>query len=118
MGEKFCGHCGERLERKRFGRRLEDRSAFLKRIYCNRECMAAAYVKPAPSLAGLRWRASKLRGSFCEACGVTDRLQAHHIDGNVQNDSRDNIQTLCISCHASHHHRVRRAGLTVPGRAT
>ena len=115
--EKYCGHCGEQLERKRFNGRLEDLGAFKKRIYCSRACMANGYVKDAPLIGTYRWRASKLRGTCCEVCGAKERLHAHHIDGNVSNNSHANIQTLCISCHVSHHHRVRRAGLTVPGRA-
>ena len=69
------------------------------------------------ALDGLRWRAAKVRGNYWEVCGAKERLQAHHIDGNVRNNSPSNIQTLCVSCHISHHHRARRAGLTVAGRA-
>lgn len=34
-----CMYCNEPLKRKRFGKRLEDISAFNKRKFCDRECM-------------------------------------------------------------------------------
>ena len=114
---KACHACGARMTRQRFSGRLEDRTAFLRRRYCNRACMGRAFVKDTPSSSALRYRTAKYRGTICEQCGATTSLHAHHIDGNLHNDSPQNIQTLCTHCHGSHHHRVRRAGLTVPGRA-
>jgi hypothetical protein len=112
-----CRKCGTRLKRKRFNGRLEDRRAFLRRRFCDQTCMAHAYVKNTPSHADtFRWRARKLRGRCCEVCGATTNLAAHHLDGNEQHNSPTNIQTLCGRCHTTHHHRVRRAGLTVPGK--
>ena len=114
--EKECLHCGTILKRKRFGGRLEDRGVFLRRVYCNRTCMASAYVSDTSQPNSKRRRTSRYRGSNCENCGTSTPLHGHHIDGNLDNDSPQNIQTLCASCHATHHHRARRAGLTVPGR--
>jgi hypothetical protein len=37
--------------------------------------------------------------NYCECCGFTEGLQTHHIDGNHQNNSRDNRQRLCSRCH-------------------
>ena len=113
---KHCPHCEKKMERRRFNGRLEDLAAFRRRIYCDRRCMAAAYVRDTSQPNSKRRRVSTYRGKTCESCGATTLLHAHHIDGNLDNDSPDNIQTLCASCHATHHHRVRRAGLTVPGR--
>lgn len=42
----------------------------------------------------------------CECCGLTEwnekpiRLQVHHIDGNRQHNTRDNLQILCPNCHS------------------
>ena len=42
----------------------------------------------------------------CECCGLTKwngkpiRLQVHHIDGNRQHNTRDNLQILCPNCHS------------------
>jgi hypothetical protein len=114
---KTCDQCGSTMTRKRINGRLEDMGTFLRRRYCDQQCMAAAFVKDAPS----HWdtfhsRARKKRRSCCESCGGTTRLHAHHIDGDRTNNSDENIQTLCVHCHVTHHHRARRAGLTVAGR--
>jgi hypothetical protein len=114
--EKFCLACGARLERKYFNGRLEDLGAFKRRKYCNQGCMAQVFVKDVPSRSALLKRVDKYRGNSCEICGGTKNIHKHHIDGNLLNDSPENIQTLCGSCHITHHHRVRRAGQTVPGR--
>ena len=112
-----CDHCGALMERKRFNGTLESLSNFLHRRYCDRACMAAAFVKDAPSHEDtFHWRARRLRGRACESCGATTKLHAHHIDGNEANNSPENIQTLCATCHITHHHRARRAGQTVAGR--
>lgn len=42
----------------------------------------------------------------CECCGLKDwnkkpiQLQVHHIDGNRQHNTRDNLQILCPNCHS------------------
>jgi 5-methylcytosine-specific restriction endonuclease McrA len=114
---RTCRHCATLLHRKAFNGRLEDRGVFLRRQFCDRICMAHGYVKAMPLHEDtFRWRARKLRGHCCESCGAMTRLHAHHIDGNEQNNWPENIQTLCVRCHISHHHRARRAGLTVAGK--
>jgi hypothetical protein len=114
--DRFCQSCGNRLTRKRFGVRLEDRNCFLRRVYCNQDCMACGYVKDTSQPGSKRRRVTKYRGTSCESCGATTNLHAHHVDENLDNDSPENIQTLCGPCHNSHHHRARRAGKTVAGR--
>lgn len=90
-----------------------DFSRFLNRKYCSLSC---ANTRKEVTTAALRWRAEQLRGNVCEICGTTERLQAHHIDGNIGHNVPENIQTLCISCHAKHHHWCRRNGMNIPGR--
>ena len=114
--QKKCAHCERVMERKRFNGRLEDFGAFMRRVYCNQDCMAKGYVLDAPSEQQLMKRARAFLTNRCANCGASQRLQAHHIDQNRANNCAKNIQTLCISCHAVHHHRARRAGLTVAGR--
>ena len=113
--EQYCQQCGTRLERKDYNGRLEELANFKRRKYCNQTCMAIAFVSDAPCEGVLHRRARRFLGTSCEFCGVTTRLQAHHRDTNVQNNSPENIQTLCISCHASYHHRVRRVGAMAHG---
>lgn len=115
--KRYCLHCGRQLTRKYYRGRLEDMGAFNRRKYCNQACMAAAYAKDTPSYSALLKRAIRFRGNCCEVCGGTHMVSSHHIDGNPANNSPENIQTLCGSCHTSHHHHARRAGLTVPGKA-
>ena len=41
--------------------------------------------------------------STCEDCGFKPihscQLDVHHIDNNLDNDSIDNLRTLCANCH-------------------
>jgi hypothetical protein len=63
-----------------------------------------------------RLRARKLMKEACEACGYGERLHAHHIDQNVENNTEENVQTLCQSCHDFWHTRQKRLGLEIAGR--
>ena len=101
--ERFCAHCRRRLERKRINGRLEDRTVFLKRRYCNRNCMAQAYLQEDANLAALRKRAEKFRVGECQQCNTKEKLQIHHLDGNPANNSPKNLMTLCSSCHMKWH---------------
>lgn len=101
--QKTCAYCGKALERKRINGRLEDRVIFLRRKYCNRLCMAQAFVKQEVTLAALHWRANKLKRSSCEMCPATENLDVHHKDGNPENNELENVMTLCDSCHAKWH---------------
>ena len=114
--ERKCQHCGKSMARKHINGRLEDLGAFNRRHYCTRKCMGRSFVKDVPSKSALLKRISKYRGDYCEVCGATEKIHAHHIDGSLLNDSPENIQTLCASCHITHHHHARRVGQKVPGR--
>lgn len=46
-----------------------------------------------------RTEARKLKKSYCEKCGTTEKLEVDHIDGNRSNNDPQNIQTLCTFCH-------------------
>jgi hypothetical protein len=79
--------------------RLEDLTAFLRRKYCNRECMGKAFLSDDPTATYMR----KFRKDSCENCGGTSRLGVHHKDEDRTNNSLGNLQTLCARCHTSHH---------------
>lgn len=111
---KYCETCGKLLERKRYNGRLEDLARYNARKYC---CLSCANTRKIITKAGLRHRAEQLRKNKCEICGSEQNLHAHHIDGNISNNVPENIQTLCGSCHAKHHHIMQRLGKTVAGRA-
>lgn len=36
---------------------------------------------------------------YCEKCGMTERLEVDHIDGDRSNNKLNNLQTLCNNCH-------------------
>lgn len=111
---KSCKICGKEFGRRRFNGRLEDMGRFLKRKHCSRKC-ANTRVRP-KHWETHHWRARKHRGSSCEACGSTEKLHAHHVDGHPKNNSPENIQTLCAYCHNFLHATADRLGWTIPGR--
>jgi len=112
--KKYCETCGAQMSRRRYNGRLEDFGVFQRRKYCSLSC---ANTRKEVTTAGLRWRAEQLRDPACEICGAFSKLHAHHIDGDITNNTSENIQTLCARCHAAHHHYTRRLGLMVAGRA-
>ena len=101
---KNCEHCGEGMERTRMSGRLEDRTAFLNRKYCNTRCMALAMMKEFPTRSAIQKRIAVHRKDSCESCGGQKRLGIHHKDRNWRNNELSNLQTLCASCHTSLHH--------------
>ena len=109
-----CGYCRKQLVRKRFNGRLEDRSIFLRRKYCNRECFARGMLKDDATKSALMKRANKLCGEHCEACGTQNRIGTHHRDGNIRNNSKKNRMTLCPTCHTKWHWEN---GKTMPKRS-
>lgn len=100
-----CAYCGKRMTRKRMGDRLEDLTAFSKRKYCDRLCMAMGMMQESPSEHALHKRAQSARKDQCQICGATEILNVHHIDGNPKNNDQSNLMTLCASCHATFHWR-------------
>lgn len=45
---------------------------------------------------------------YCAICGTTQNLQVHHLDRNIKNNTEENLQTLCQSCHMKLHWQQRR----------
>ena len=39
----------------------------------------------------------------CSLCGSTNKLLAHHLDGNYKNNVLENITIVCRSCHNKIH---------------
>lgn len=105
MMRMVCKHCGQVLQRKRFGPRLEDLTVFKNRKFCNRTCMAHFMIKDNPSRSAIQRRLKKHRKQSCDLCGSSVNLCMHHKDKDWMNNSEDNLQTLCSSCHTSLHHR-------------
>lgn len=108
--EKRCLMCGCRLARKRYGDRLEDFQAYTRRRFCSLSC-ANSRTKGGLSRKAYHAQARKLRKKFCEACGETRKLHAHHVDEDWTNNDPPNIQTLCVFCHQYWHATHRRLGV-------
>jgi len=113
---KPCENCGGMMTRKKYRGRLEDRAVFERRRFCSLSC---ANTRTDISKSGWLWRVKKYRKKNCEACGIAERLQVHHVDGNHKNTNQKNqknLQTLCIWCHRFIHHTADRRGWKEPGR--
>lgn len=41
--------------------------------------------------------------SRCKWDKIPEILEVHHKDGNRMNDNIDNLEVLCLNCHAEHH---------------
>ena len=102
------------MERRRYARKLEDMSIFIKRKYCSRECMRKAYIKK--DGIGQQWSTAhhsarsiaysiKEMPKVCELCGSDRNIDVHHKDGNHLNNSFDNLITVCRSCHLKLHRK-------------
>ena len=103
---KFCKACGKELRRKRYGKRLEDRTRFLAREHCDQSC---ANSRKVVTRSAHQWRARPYRKEACEECGTGLNLHVHHKDRDWANDDPSNLQTLCASCHLKLHWREDRA---------
>lgn len=110
---KSCGNCGQAIFRSRYGKRLEDLSAFNRRKFCSISC---ANTKMELTKHGYSWRARKHLRTSCEACGTERWLEAHHINQDRTNNQAENIQTLCSPCHDFWHATAKRVGREVAGR--
>jgi hypothetical protein len=57
-----------------------------------------------------RMRALKTHGAYCDYCGygfAVQMLDVHHIDSNRENNDLDNLQVLCVWCHALETRKVK-----------
>ncbi len=47
---------------------------------------------------------TQMVGMKCESCGEANcKLHVHHRDENPENNEKENLQTLCVSCHRLTH---------------
>lgn len=52
----------------------------------------------------------KLNQYYCNRCNSSSNLEIHHIDHNRNNDSLQNLEILCKSCHSIEHKRWENFG--------
>ena len=105
---RYCEYCQKPMERKRYSNGvLQSWNEYNKQKYCNRDCMKAAFKskpKHGTSWMTIHYHARKLLpDGCCEICGSAKNVDVHHKDGNPQNNSPDNLQRLCRSCHMKAH---------------
>ena len=108
---RSCETCAKGLQRRRDASgRLEGYRDFMRRRFCSLSC-ANSRSKGGTSRKAAHYHARKLRGPECEACGTTQRLQAHHVNEDWTDNRPENIQTLCIFCHHFWHAMHIRLGV-------
>ena len=111
--EKYCKYCGKRLERRFYPKcnKFEDMGCFIRRKYCDRECMRKAFThigENNSNWSNTHYSARRINNLFlhkdkCELCGKTGKLDIHHIDENPNNNNLNNLMCLCRSCHMKIH---------------
>lgn len=93
-----CAHCGEVKETRQ-------------NKYCNACSDAHVYNKTTKledaNSDFIRKRIIiEQRGHCCEGCGLAEwrnqaiTLELHHVDGNSDNNTKENLQLLCPNCHS------------------
>lgn len=102
---KTCETCGAPMERKRYGKRLEDWAVFMRRRHCSLSC---ANTRSEVTKDAHHWRARKHKATVCAECATTADLHVHHKDRNPANNDPTNLTTLCSSCHLRLHWREDR----------
>ena len=105
---KHCAHCGERLARKRLpSGDLESLLHFKRRKFCNQACMGQAFDQRHSAEVGWSAAHSVARSLVpmgpCNRCGKQSARDVHHKDGNHLNNSPENLERICRSCHNQEH---------------
>ena len=104
LPDKICPICGRSFNRKKFGSGWEDAKRYQSRKTCSQSCGNSLLN---PSTQAYRLRAQKHKKRCCETCGTTIDLDAHHVDGNIKNNTSENVRTLCHPCHMKSHLKQR-----------
>ena len=84
----ICAHCNKKF----YAWRHE-----VNRKFCNRECKYAYQRAHTKDINKLRDKGR------CQDCGSKRFIETHHIDGNPQSNSLDNLIILCKKCHTHKH---------------
>ena len=117
--EKFvfvkCANCGKKIKKTP----AELRASKSGRSFCNRHCASivnnSVYKSGKNSgnykdgRASYRYRALAYYNSKCSVCGynIEKVLQVHHRDKDRKNNSVENLDVLCPTCHKEYHVGIR-----------
>src|SRR5579864_1017884 len=108
--ERYCVECGKQLERKRLPNGdLEYLFHFTRRKFCNQSCMAANFDRRHSPVVGWSTAHYHARKSVpkgpCVRCGKPNARDVHHEDENFLNNSPENLERICRSCHNREHRK-------------
>lgn len=112
--EVKCANCGNAFEQS-LSRIKRSKSGLM---FCSKKCLGIARRKEnaiikvkGNGLATYRSLAFRYYEHKCEICGYDDCidiLQVHHIDGNRNNNKKENLIIMCPNCHAKVTRKVKR----------
>ena len=107
--ELYCQECKKKLERKRLPNGdLEYFFHFTRRKFCDAICFAKN-LSSRPRSPVVGWSQAHLRARKlvalgpCARCKKPEARDVHHRDGNHLNNSRENLERICRSCHNREH---------------
>lgn len=87
----LCPICKSRFVEKKYGK-YKDHHLYKNKCYYCRKSRNRRSINYKP-----------IQKLVCERCGFIPedscQLDVHHIDGNHENNSLDNLQILCANCH-------------------
>jgi len=101
LPDKMCPICGIIFNRARYNGQLESASRYLQRTTCSQSC-ANSRLEPTHRTT-FYLRAKRFKKTSCEKCRSTESLDIHHRNGNLKDNSPENIETFCHPCHMKLH---------------
>lgn len=108
---RYCERCSASIKPRTFKRGEECLSSFMLRRFCSLKCSSTRGKRgKSRTQRMVQARAIALRRS-CECCGGSKKLAIHHVDENWNNNTKANLQTLCIHCHQQWHGLHKRLGI-------
>jgi len=109
-----CSNCGKELNR------FPCDIKYYKNLFCNIKCksewMKGKKMQKTSKNKHWNWQGGRgksfaerhIDANICEICGSIKSLDRHHIDGNQNNNSIENIMIVCRSCHMKLHRRGKK----------
>ena len=97
---KQCQHCGIQMVQPRWANGKLD-NLFSQRKFCSSTC--AGQRETTDPAAGRKRAQRSVEMHQCNRCWTLANLQRHHIDRNPMNNTPENIEVLCQTCHLREH---------------